>query len=696
MRIPKHAILAVFFVLLLSVFAFSQATGDYRSAASGNWSVADTWETFDGANWVAAGSAPTGAEIITVDGVDTVLVDGAVTITGYVTVKDTALLEVTTGSMDFGDSSTYEHARDAGSLPVATWSEGSTLLLTGTLQDAPGNRNQDFYHVTFNTPNLGRNRDMGWNKNTVGGDITVISSGAFRWQLLPPLRRTSAEFTIMGNVIVESGALAVQGTSNANTAFFVNHYGDIDVTGGNFSLARGSQGSGSGTTTWYLYTGNLSMANATIQNSNPTAGNAKLVFAKNDTQKVSFDNVTYGGGRIHFEVSDSAIMQITQDLTVNGLLVNHGAVVPLGALTFASGSVYEHARDAGSIPTAIWETGSTFLLTGTLQDAPANRIQNFYNVTFNTPNLGRNRDMGWTGNTIGGDITVLNTGAFRWQMTSATAGNTAEFTILGDVIVEAGQFTTNGTSNANTAIIVHQYGDVIATGGNLSVSRGTQGSGSGTTTWYLHNGNLSLSDATTQSSNPTPGNAKFVFDKDSVQMITLSNVTYAGGGLPIEVATGSSLDFGLNNFYGEGMFILNQNATLITANPAGLDSTLQNTGKDSINLAANFTFNGTAAQISGVSITDSIGTLTIINTAGVTFNDTLVCTDLEVEAGSVMQIDSAGSIATSGRMSQVLLSIKVFSVPSPHWILMRARFTNMRRTAKKFRTAPGTKVPHCC
>ncbi len=85
MRIPKHAILAVFFVLLLSVFAFSQATGDYRSVASGNWSVAATWETFDGSNWVAAGSAPTGTEIITVDGVDTVLVDGAVTITGYVT-----------------------------------------------------------------------------------------------------------------------------------------------------------------------------------------------------------------------------------------------------------------------------------------------------------------------------------------------------------------------------------------------------------------------------------------------------------------------------------------------------------------------------------------------------------------------------------------------------------------------------------
>ncbi len=152
-------------------------------------------------------------------------------------------------------------------------------------------------------------------------------------------------------MIVESGALAVQGTSNANTTFIVNHYGDIDVNGGNFSLARGSQGSGSGTTAWFLYNGNLSLANSTIQNSNPTAGNAKFVFAKKDTQKVSFDNVTYGGGGIHFEVADTAVMQITTDLTVNGLLVNHGAVDPMGVLTFANGSVYDHARDAGSIPT---------------------------------------------------------------------------------------------------------------------------------------------------------------------------------------------------------------------------------------------------------------------------------------------------------------------------------------------------------
>lgn len=39
----------------------AQTAGDYRSVASANWAVASTWETYDGANWIAAVSAPTSA-----------------------------------------------------------------------------------------------------------------------------------------------------------------------------------------------------------------------------------------------------------------------------------------------------------------------------------------------------------------------------------------------------------------------------------------------------------------------------------------------------------------------------------------------------------------------------------------------------------------------------------------------------------
>ena len=48
-------------LLLFSTIAgkvFSQLAGDYRSATSGNWGTAATWQTFNGTAWVAAGAAP--------------------------------------------------------------------------------------------------------------------------------------------------------------------------------------------------------------------------------------------------------------------------------------------------------------------------------------------------------------------------------------------------------------------------------------------------------------------------------------------------------------------------------------------------------------------------------------------------------------------------------------------------------------
>ncbi|MGH7492317.1 MAG: T9SS type A sorting domain-containing protein [bacterium] len=655
MKSARYTILtAVLTGTILAGYAFSQEAGDFRSAATGNWSEPSTWETFDGANWVAAATSPAGTETISVRGNDTVRVDVAVSIAGYVKVEETGVIEITNGSLEFGEGSTYEHARDAGSIPAATWGAGSTVLLTGTVQDAPANRNQNFHNFTFNTPNLGRNRDMGWNGITIGGDVRVISTGAFRWQMTSIPASDTAAFAILGDVIQEAGQFAVQGTGNALTAFVVHHYGNINVTGGNFSLARGSQGNGTGTTTWYLYAGNFSMSNATTQNSNPTPGNAKMVFAKNDTQQLAFDNVTYGGGGIHFEVADSAALQIAPDFVVNGSLVNRGAIIPLGVLTMANGAVYEHARDGGSVPTAVWAQGSTALFTGIAATAPENRGQDYYNLTLNTPALNANRDLALDGNTIGGDLTVISTGSARWQMVGGSSGTV---TIMGDVIVQNGHFATQGTGSASNVVVEH-HGDINVTGGNFSVSRGSQGSGMGTTIWNLHEGNFSISNATTQNSNPTSGNARFVFAKEGgIQTLTLSNVTYGGGGLPIQVDNGATLNLGTNTVGGNGAFILSAGATLQTALAGGLNAALGTTGTITLSKQANYTFNGTEAQIPGALLPDSAGVLTIANPVGVSFNDTLRNTALIVGSGAIMQIDSLGSVnADSGSVAGTIVN----------------------------------------
>ncbi|MEW6467297.1 MAG: T9SS type A sorting domain-containing protein [Bacteroidota bacterium] len=74
-------------IFLLLVFtgighlSFSQAAGDYRSAATGNWNAITTWERYNGTAWVAATATPTSA-----DGVITIQNPHTVTITANVTI----------------------------------------------------------------------------------------------------------------------------------------------------------------------------------------------------------------------------------------------------------------------------------------------------------------------------------------------------------------------------------------------------------------------------------------------------------------------------------------------------------------------------------------------------------------------------------------------------------------------------------
>ncbi len=735
--------------VLIAGTGYPQVLGDYRSAISGDWSNAVTWETFDGTNWVPASNPPTGAENIVLKGKDTVRVDIPVAITGSIKVTETSLLTVTAGALTFEDGSSYEHARDAGALPIATWGTGSTLLLTGTVQDAPANRNQNFYHVVFNTPNLGRNRDMGWNNITIGGDIRVINTGAYRWQMSSIAAGDTARITILGDVIMDNGQFTVQGTSNALTVFLVHHYGNLIVNGGNFSIARGSQGNGSGKTLWYLYGGDFSMSNATTQNSNPTPGNAKLIFANpGGVQKLQLSNVTYGGGGLPIQVDSMAtldmdttavagngifelspgatlmsahpsgldgnlkttgaislsklanftfhgivdqvpgallpdsvaILTISNPVGVTfndtlwsaalkvspggimkidplgnvmadsgaiaGTIINQGMIGSTNPLVFTDGSVYEHARNAGSIPTGIWQPGSTTVLTGITSTAPDNRGQDYYHLILNTPGLSSNRDLNLNGHTIGGDLKVINTGSARWQLVGGSSGTV---TIMGDVIVEAGQLATQGTSSA-TDVVVEHYGHIHVTAGNFSISRGSQGSGAGSTTWWLRKGDFIMSNATTQNSNPTPGKAKFVFaNAGGVQNLKLENITYAGGGLPIQVDSLVTLNMDTTSIAGNGSFTLSAGATLMSAHPEGADGNLKTTGVITLSKASSFIFNGTVAQSAGLLLPDTLATLTITNPAGVSFSDTLLCQELSVTPGAIMTIDSLGSVtATTG------------------------------------------------
>jgi hypothetical protein len=319
--------------LIISTSLIAQSVGDYRTRNSGDWNNAQIWERFNGTSWVAIGSPPTGSETITVLSEDSVFVDVAVSITD--TLINQGIVEAN-DNLSIANGGTYQHDRDAGKIPIATWEEGSTLYMTGVTATAPDDRGQDYYNMTFNTPGLLSNLNMNLDDNTIGGDIRVIDTGYARWYLTSVLATDTAIVTIMGDIFVENGTFSVQGTSNAQTTFIVHHYGNIEVTGGNFSISRGSQPNG--TTTWYIYEGNFSMSNATTQSSTATPGGAKFFFAKQGLQ-----NFTLGEGNtltaLPIEISSGTSLDMGDSkLSGNGIvIVNEGATL----MTSLAGGVDE-------------------------------------------------------------------------------------------------------------------------------------------------------------------------------------------------------------------------------------------------------------------------------------------------------------------------------------------------------------------
>jgi len=345
-------------VLALTLFPVSlmaQSQGDYRTRDSGDWSNAQIWEQYNGSAWVATGNPPTGSETITVLGEDSVYVDVAVSISD--TVINQGIVEANV-NLTFAAGGVYQHDQDAGKVPLSTWEEGSTLYMTGVVAEAPEDRNQDYYNMTFNTPGLLSNLNMDLDEATISGDIRVIDTGLARWYLTSVLPQDTATVTIMGDVIVENGTFSVQGTSNAETTFIVDHFGNIDVTGGNFSISRGSQPNG--TTTWYIHEGDFSMSNATTQSSTVTPAGAKFVFTRQGTQTLTLGE---GNELTAFPIQVDSLTTLDMGESRLGgsgvFIVNQGATVT----TALAGGLAELVADV--VATVTLEDGSSYGFTGT-------------------------------------------------------------------------------------------------------------------------------------------------------------------------------------------------------------------------------------------------------------------------------------------------------------------------------------------
>lgn len=361
-----------------------------------------------------------------------------------------------------------------------------------------------------------------------------------------------------------------------------------------------------------------------------------------------------GSEVITIQSTDSMFISVA--VSISGTLKNQGKLGGTPSLTIASGGTYEHAEPNGSIPQCTWSTGSTCKVTGyTSGSKPNNSNQNFYNFIWSCAAQTANIDVSMSGNTIGGDFTVDTTGSARVYITSPAAYS-APITINGNVFLRGGQFSTNGSSTQDT-IVVTTLGNIVVTGGNFSVSRGSAPD----VTWNLY-GDFTVSNATLQNSGGSTKVNKLSFAGTRSHSITLNNVTYGGSGtgpFTIEVQSGSTLNMGSTvlSASNTGSFLLLAGGTLAIGNPGGVAGAIQctggsNGGGNSFSIDANYTFNGSAEQITSTLMPATVADLTINNPTRVrlsqhtTINDTL-----HLRAG-VFDIGGAGyTLGPNGRVS---------------------------------------------
>lgn len=279
-----------------------------------------------------------------------------------------------------------------------------------------------------------------------------------------------------------------------------------------------------------------------------------------------------------------------------------------------------------------------------------------------------------TGSTVNYDGTAQS--VFATPYNNLIISGSGNKTVLGNITVNKDFTLTGGTFVLNNAtnFVFTVLGNYNQTGGVLDFNAGTSGTSnvylagnlsntagasSITTTGAVKNGIITFNGTAIQTLNiPTVGAAiwaKYIVNAGSTLKLA-SNLTLnsadAGSqadwtGDLIVNGTGT-IDFGTfqvsqsGGVSGVAIVTANPGANVITANVNGLNGSVATANVTSaFSPAANYTFNGSSAQVTGTTFPDTVNNLYINNTAGVTLSKaTTVTNDFSLASGAIANLNT--------------------------------------------------------
>ena len=244
-------------ILLVIFIGFNSALfGVTKTSNGGNWNTAGTW-TPNGVpligDDVILNSGTTTLNVSTVNLLSFTINNGATFTTsgafsvagGTITVNGTyinASSGAITGTMTVGATGVYRHnfTTTAGTIPTATWSAGSTCLISGYTSPGngttPGGIGQTFSNFTWSCA-AQASRCIAWGATTaVNGDYTIANTNA---NIVYFADAANLTVSIAGNYVQTGGEMRfTRGTGNAT----VNIAGDLNLSGGTLNIDNGGNG----------------------------------------------------------------------------------------------------------------------------------------------------------------------------------------------------------------------------------------------------------------------------------------------------------------------------------------------------------------------------------------------------------------------------------------------------------------------
>jgi hypothetical protein len=369
------------------------------------------------------------------------------------------------------------------------------------------------------------------------------------------------------------------GTTLTVTGVPTTTVGRVTVTN-NTSITFQPVGVGSNTLTVGNQTGDdlvIASGSSLTLSANGGGDTITLTLAASGTADIS-GTLTINSGQTYNTNLGSVVT------TVSGILSNAGTLTTITSATklvFVSGGKYTHNQNAGTLPTATWNSSSTCEVTGwtSASTQPGGLGQSFGNFTWNSTGQTGNPNFAGALTTVTGTFTVSSTGSGAIRLAGSTSPT---LNISGDFVQSGGTFdlnnNTGGSSTANLS-------------GNFNISGGTlTRSVSGSSTWN--------------------------FNKAGTQTFTKSGGAISGG-INFTVSNGSTLNMGSNVLDGSsGTFTLSSGATLGIGSTAGITSSgltgnVQVTGTRTFDTAANYTYNATSGQSTGNGLPATVNNLTI-------------------------------------------------------------------------------------